>query len=92
MKERKIPMRMCAGCGERVAKAELMRVVRDTEGGISLDLTGKKNGRGAYLCRSRDCFLKARKSRALERALKTEIPEEVFQELEKEFETIEDNR
>ena len=89
---KKIPMRQCMGCREMKSKKELLRVIRTPEGQILTDSTGRQNGRGAYLCRSRDCFLKARKSRALERALKTEIPEEVFQELEKEFETIEDNR
>ncbi len=85
MKERKIPMRMCAGCGERVAKAELMRVVRDTEGGISLDLTGKKNGRGAYLCRKSECLKLARKSRRIDRALETQIPDAIYDRLEEEF-------
>lgn len=85
MKERKIPMRMCAGCGERVAKAELMRVVRDTEGGISLDMTGKKNGRGAYLCRKSECLKLARKSRRIDRALETQIPDAIYDRLEEEF-------
>ncbi len=85
MKERKIPMRMCAGCGERVAKAELMRVVRDTEGGISLDMTGKKNGRGAYLCRKSECLRLARKSRRIDRALETQIPDAIYDRLEEEF-------
>lgn len=85
MKERKIPMRMCAGCGERAAKAELMRVVRDTEGGISLDLTGKKNGRGAYLCRKSECLKLARKSRRIDRALETQIPDAIYDRLEEEF-------
>lgn len=85
MKERKIPMRMCAGCGERVAKAELMRVVRDTEGSISLDMTGKKNGRGAYLCRKSECLKLARKSRRIDRALETQIPDAIYDRLEEEF-------
>lgn len=89
MKERKIPMRMCAGCGERVAKAELMRVVRDTEGGISLDLTGKKNGRGAYLCRKSECLKLARKSRRIDRALETQIPDAIYDRLEEEFDADE---
>ena len=89
MKERKIPMRMCAGCGERVAKAELMRVVRDTEGGISLDLTGKKNGRGAYLCRKSECLKLARKSRRIDRALETHIPDAIYDRLEEEFDADE---
>ena len=85
MKERKIPMRMCAGCGQHKPKAELMRVVRDSEGNISLDLTGKKNGRGAYLCKSLDCLKKARKNRGLERSFQMSIPDEVYDSLEKEF-------
>ena len=85
MKERKIPMRMCAGCGEHKPKAELMRVVRDTEGNVSLDLTGKKNGRGAYLCRSLDCLKKARKTKRIDRTLETQIPDAVYDRIEEEF-------
>lgn len=85
MKERKIPMRMCAGCGQHKPKAELMRVVRDSEGNISLDLTGKKNGRGAYLCRSLDCLQKARKSKRIDRTFEMQIPDAIYDNIEEEF-------
>ena len=85
MKERKIPMRMCAGCGQHKPKAELMRVVRDSEGNISLDLTGKKNGRGAYLCRSLDCLQKARKSKRIDRTFEMQIPDAIYDTIEEEF-------
>lgn len=85
MKERKIPMRMCAGCGEHKPKGELMRIVRDSEGDVSLDLTGKKNGRGAYLCRNLDCLKKARKSKRIDRTLETQIPDAVYDRIEEEF-------
>lgn len=79
-------MRQCRGCNEHKPKAELIRVVRSPEGEISLDFTGKKNGRGAYLCRSAACFKKARKSRRIERELGVEVPEEVYESLERELE------
>ena len=85
MKERKIPMRMCNGCGEMMAKNQLIRIVRDNEGQLSLDLTGKKNGRGAYLCRNADCLKKARKNHRIERSLQLQIPDEIYDRLEKEF-------
>lgn len=91
MKQKKVPMRMCTGCGEMKPKKELVRVVRGPEkedGGapeIALDLTGKKPGRGAYLCRSAQCLQKARKSRRLERAFSCRIPEEVYGQMEKEL-------
>lgn len=69
MKTKKIPMRMCLGCGEMKPKRELIRVVKSKEGDISLDLTGKKSGRGAYICKSVECFEKARKARKFERSL-----------------------
>ena len=86
MKERKIPMRMCNGCGEMMAKNQLIRIVRDNEGQLSLDLTGKKNGRGAYLCPNMECLKKAIRSKSLERSLEVEIPEDVYARLEKEME------
>ncbi len=82
---KKIPMRQCIGCGEMKSKKEMMRVLKDTEGEISLDVTGKKNGRGAYLCISGECLQKARKNRGLERSFKCSIPAEVYERLEKEF-------
>lgn len=82
---KKVPMRQCIGCGEMKSKRDMMRVLRTTEGEIVLDATGRKNGRGAYLCGSPECFKKAVKSKGLERALKTPIPAEVYESLEKEI-------
>ncbi len=81
-------MRKCVGCGEMKNKKEMMRVIKTKEEEIVLDATGRKNGRGAYLCFSRDCLEKAMKSKGLERSLKTAIPKEVYENLEKEFEEI----
>ena len=78
---KKIPMRQCLGCREMKPKRELLRVVRSPEGEVSLDTRGKKPGRGAYVCPNADCLKKAIKTRALSRALETEIPEEVMQRL-----------
>ncbi len=89
MKVRKTPMRMCAGCGESKPKMELVRVVRSPEGEISIDLTGKKPGRGAYLCRSAGCLKKARKSKRIDRSLETSIPEAVYDALEEEMAGLE---
>lgn len=85
---RKIPMRQCIGCGEMKSKREMLRVLRTTENNIVLDTTGRKNGRGAYLCGNTDCFRKAVKSKGLERSLKTTIPSEVYESLEKEIEKL----
>ncbi len=82
---KKIPMRMCTGCGEMKPKKELVRVVRSKEGEISLDLVGKKPGRGAYVCRSLDCLKKARKARRLERGFSCKIPEELYDAMEAEM-------
>ena len=81
-----LPMRQCLGCRTMMGKRELMRVVRSPEGEVSIDFKGKKPGRGAYLCPKAECFGKAKKSRALQRALKTDIPDEVFEALENELE------
>ena len=82
---KKIPMRQCLGCREMKPKRELLRVVRSPEGAVSLDLRGKASGRGAYVCPNSECLKPARKSRALERALDTAIPESVYEEMEKEM-------
>lgn len=82
---KKIPMRQCVGCGEMKGKREMMRVLRTPEGSIVLDMTGRKNGRGAYLCRNLDCLKKAEKNRGLERSLKISIPDAVYGDLEREF-------
>ena len=84
--QKKIPQRQCMGCRERKAKRELIRVVRGTDGSVSLDFTGKKNGRGAYICPSTECLKKAIRSKALDRSLETAIPQEVYDLLEKEME------
>ena len=83
--QKKIPQRQCIGCRERKAKKELIRVVRGTDGTVSVDFGGKLNGRGTYLCPDPECLKKAQKSKALERSLETEIPQEVYDRLAKEM-------
>lgn len=85
MRQRKIPIRMCVGCKENLPKKELVRVVKSPTGEISIDLTGKKSGRGAYICRKESCLTKAQKSKALQRALETTIDDSVFLELKEEL-------
>jgi len=85
--ERKMPIRKCVGCNEQSGKKELIRIVRSKDGEVTLDVTGKKSGRGAYICKDIGCFAKARKKRSLERALNIEIPEEVYDRIEKELMT-----
>lgn len=87
MANKKIPMRQCVGCGEMKAKKELIRVIK-TEDEVLLDTTGRKNGRGAYICANPECLKKARKSKGLERSLKVAIPDEVYDNLEKEMSTF----
>lgn len=82
---KKIPLRQCVGCGEMKGKKEMMRVLKTPEDTITLDTTGKKNGRGAYLCISKECLQKARKNKGLERSFKMSIPNDVYDSLEKEF-------
>lgn len=86
---KKIPLRQCVGCSEMKSKKEMMRVLKTAEGNITLDKTGRKNGRGAYLCMTGECLKKARKNKGLERSLKMSIPDEVYENLEKEFEEVE---
>ena len=85
MKTKKIPRRMCLGCGEMKPKRELIRVVKSKEGDISLDLTGKKSGRGAYICKSVECFEKARKARKFERSFSCMISEDIYNSMEGEL-------
>ena len=85
---RKVPMRQCIGCQEMKNKKEMIRVIKTAEEEIMLDATGKKNGRGAYLCRSMECFEKAVKSKGLERSLKIKIPKEVYDSLKEELECL----
>lgn len=84
-KNRKIPERRCVGCVGTFPKKDLIRVVRSPEGEISIDFTGKKSGRGAYLCKNEACFRKAKKSGIIKRSLECEISEEIYAELEKEI-------
>lgn len=86
MHQKRVPLRMCAGCGESKPKKELVRVVRSPEGEISLDLTGKKPGRGAYVCPSAACLAKARKAGRIARALEVSIPEEIYDAMAAEIE------
>ncbi len=85
---KKIPMRQCIGCGEMKSKKELLRILKTAEDEITLDATGRKNGRGAYLCFSRDCLEKAVKKKGLERSFRMKIPKEVYERLGEEFEKI----
>ena len=84
--QKKIPMRQCMGCRERLPKREMIRVVRCTDGNVQLDFSGKLSGRGAYICPKTECMKKARKAKSLDRSLETDIPEEVYARLEKEME------
>lgn len=85
MQKRKVPLRMCAGCGQMKPKKELVRIVKSPEGEISLDTTGRKPGRGAYVCRNPECLKAARKARRLEKAFSCRIPDEVYDRLEEEL-------
>ena len=86
---KKIPLRQCVGCGEMKGKRDMMRILKTPENEICLDVTGKKNGRGAYVCKSRECLRKARKNKGLERSFKMSIPGEVYDTLEEEFNKLE---
>lgn len=82
---KKIPKRKCIGCGEMKNKSDLVRVIRTVEGVIEIDGTGRKNGRGAYICNSKECLAKAIKSKGLERSLKVPIPDEIKERLTEEM-------
>ena len=86
---KKMPMRKCVGCGEMKNKKEMIRVLKTTEEDFVLDVTGKKNGRGAYLCFSKECLDKAIKTKGLERSFKQSIPKEIYEKLEKEMDSLE---
>lgn len=88
MSTKKFPQRQCVGCNEMKNKKEMIRVVKTPEGGFVLDVTGRKNGRGAYLCQSMECLKKATRNKGLERSFKMPIPAEVYAALEKEMEQI----
>lgn len=85
---RKVPMRKCVGCGEMKNKKELIRILRTPEGEIVLDATGRKNGRGAYLCGCLECLDKAEKNKGLQRSLGAAVPPEIFEKLRKEMEEL----
>lgn len=89
MAEKKIPLRKCIGCNEMKPKKELIRVLKTPDEEIVLDKTGKKNGRGAYLCNSIECLKQAAKTKGLERSLQIKIPEEIYESLEKELSSVE---
>ena len=86
---KKIPLRQCIGCGGSKNKKEMIRVLKTPEEEFTVDATGRKNGRGAYLCRSMECFEKAVKGKGLERSFKMAIPKEVYETLTKEMEELE---
>jgi predicted RNA-binding protein YlxR (DUF448 family) len=83
--QKKIPMRKCVGCGEMKDKKELIRIIRTPEDEILLDTSGRANGRGAYICNNLECFKKAVKNKGLERSLKSSIPADVLERMEKEL-------
>lgn len=83
MKKKKIPLRKCLGCGENKTKKELIRIVKTPENELKVDVTGKINGRGAYICNSKDCFEKSIKSNRISRNLEVEIPKEEIEKLER---------
>lgn len=85
MQVKKQPMRKCTGCNEMKEKRELVRIVRDPEGNISVDLTGKKSGRGAYICKDKKCLMKAQKAKRLEKAFECDVPDEIYERLEGEI-------
>ncbi len=89
MANKKIPMRQCIGCGEMKPKKEMLRVIKTAEEEIMLDTTGRKNGRGAYLCPNSECLKKAIKGKGLERSFKMSIPKDVYEILTKEMEEFE---
>ncbi|MDG0871113.1 YlxR family protein [Paenibacillus thiaminolyticus] len=90
MRTRKVPLRKCVACQEMMPKKELIRVVRTPEDEVLIDLTGKKSGRGAYLCGKLSCFKLAHKSRALDRALKHQVQPEIYEQLAQDFIKVED--
>jgi len=85
MAQKKIPFRTCIGCGESADKKTMLRIIRTPEGEFCLDATGRKNGRGAYICKKAACFAKAKKTRGLERSFQAAVPSEIYELLEKEF-------
>lgn len=89
MQQRKIPLRKCSGCGIMKPKKELVRIVKTPDNDVLLDLSGKINGRGAYICRSSECLIKAKKAKRIERSLSCKISEELYSAMETELKTNE---
>ena len=89
MTNKKIPMRQCVGCREMKPKRKLIRVIRTSEDEILIDATGKKNGRGAYIRPNRECLEKAVKNKGLERSLKISVPQEIYEDFEREMGNLE---
>ena len=89
MTTKKVPMRMCTACREMKPKRELVRIVKTSEGEIKLDTTGKLNGRGAYICKDKECLVKAQKINALSRAFETNVSEEIYSQLKTELDNLE---
>lgn len=87
--KKKTPQRQCVGCGENKDKKDMIRIIKTNENEIFLDDTGKKNGRGAYICKTGECLAKAIKTKGIERSLKTTIPQDVYDVLLKEMKEIE---
>ena len=85
MKQKKIPLRKCNGCGEQKDKRELVRIVKNADGEINLDLTGKMAGRGAYICPNAECLKKARKGKRIDKAFETAVPDEVYDKIEEQL-------
>ncbi len=85
MKQKKIPLRKCTGCGEQKPKKELVRIVKTPDGEILLDLTGKASGRGAYICNNAECLKKARKSKRIDKTFEMTIPDEIYEQMEEEI-------
>lgn len=85
MKQKKIPLRKCNGCGEQKDKRELVRIVKNADGEINLDLTGKMAGRGAYICPNAECLKMARKSKRIDKAFETAVPDEVYDKTEEQL-------
>lgn len=83
--EKRVPQRKCVGCGEMIGKKGAIRIVRDKDGNFSVDPTGKKAGRGAYICSDMNCLEQARRGKKLERSFKCRVPEEIYDDLEKEL-------
>ncbi|NLM04743.1 MAG: YlxR family protein [Clostridiales bacterium] len=89
MKVRKVPLRKCIGCNENKPKKELIRIVRNKSGEIKVDITGKAHGRGAYICKIKDCFTKIKENKTLNHTFKSDVPEEVYDDLIKEIDDYE---